>query len=541
MGGSAFAPEKLSTPRMPPDVYNSTLARVEALLRPHFKHVGHAIEAPAKTSYGDIDVLVAEPVSAMESVTGDFLAEVLGAEKWKRTGGSSTFNLALRWPRPHELDSERVDHDAVQMVVGSGATVTHRSELGVKVEAARTTSIEPNTASEDNILHMEGNSKSVYGSHNQTADPNCDTLTTTTAKSDKYVQIDITVCPTASYLRWHLFFQAHGDLWNILGSIIRRHGLTCTSKGLCLRIAEVEAHNKEHSRVKMTDDPSTVLEYLGLDVERFWNPFASWDEMMAYAASCRFHYPGRWKEKEKEKEKEKGKETNEKEKEKQNQSNTPTEIETEEKTKLAGSQHKAPTTNATAEKGLYLKANDRQRAAKRPVFGYWISEYLPKHRDDPSSKDAHLSRDQVVDDVKRYFGPEFARTFDDRRNKWVRQIGVDQLWADIRSLPVEGVEIGYVIKGMKREIACCVEDNPGLDDSADVRIAFLQGRFQDVLSWAKTNCREVGERQKMLDRVKSRAHLIEKRKQDEEKAKEEGKEVNDQNSSQSGPDGSKKQ
>ncbi|KIX06737.1 uncharacterized protein Z518_04713 [Rhinocladiella mackenziei CBS 650.93] len=424
-------------------VYGHVLSEIESKLRAHFKHVGHALEAPAKTSHGDIDVLVAEPTNKSGPVTGAFLAQVLGADKWKRTGGSSTFNLALRWPKEmEEMGGITVAEEGASPSTGAD-TGEEAKETQKLLNLATTTDPSPSPAP--------------------------------SISSQKYIQVDIHHCPKQTYFTWHLFFQAHGDLRNILGGIIRRHGLTCTSKGLCLRIAEVESHNKEQSRVLMTNSPTTVLSYLGLDTARYWEKFASWDEMMKYAASCRFHDPGHWRERHAEK------------------------------------------------KATELKANDRQRGAKRPVFAYWIDEYWPAHQDDEPGKSAHLARDEVVEDAKMYFDPDFAERFDDRKTRCVRQINVGQLWADIRKgLPLEGVEIGWVMKGMKRGVASRYEDMPDSEDVPglrEVKAAYAEGRFEDVLVWARENWRGVLEKQKKLDQEKSHAHLTKiKRKKEKENA-----------------------
>ncbi|KAL2426981.1 hypothetical protein ABEF95_005756 [Exophiala dermatitidis] len=531
MGGTAFAPEGLDTPRMPPDVYNSVLAKIEALLRPHFRLVGHALEGPAKESHGDIDVLVAEPLASggeadcnkhwatgtkTKLVTGAALARILGADHWKKNSGSSTFNLALRWPQ--ELDSgvvsDKVSDNGDETKEGGNVNTQIPAEAGgfsidFTDQVTFVVADGGEQARVQNDVNVQRNGVGLVQD-----------IVTYPATAGRYIQVDITVCPTEEHFKWHLFAYAHGDMWNILGGIIRRFGLTCTSKGLFLRIAEVESHNKEQSRVLMTNDRTAVLNYLGLDVKRYWQPFANWDEMMAYAATCRFHDPGR---------------SNERTIEKENKANAssveadplPCVVETEKMVVEPGKGNPEG-------KCLQLKANDRQRAAKRPAFGYWITEYLPARANDPPGRDAHLSREQVVDDAKAYFGPEFAMRFEERRTKWSRLIKVDQLWADVRkSLPVEGVEIGYVMKGMKREIAgkekgCPItthEDaeaetvdslmllDPRVQDPAAsaLRTAYLEERFEDILEWAKTNWKGVGERQKRYDVEKNRAQQFEKR------------------------------
>lgn len=400
MGGSAFSQDKLSTPRMPPRVYEDMLARVEAQMRGHFRLVGHPLEAPEKTSYGDIDVVVAEPLGEGVEVTGEFLAQVTGAHTWKSTRGSGIFNLAVEWP-------------------GAGA-----------------------------------------------GDASSDT-------TKNYIQVDINNCLTPAAFAWLLFREAHGDLWNMLGGVLHRHGLTCTPTGLYLRIAEVEAHNRERARVLMTDDTDVVLDYLGLDRERYAKPFATLEDLMAYVASCRFHDPG-W-----------GKRKNL-------------------QASGAGVEDKAC---------RELKPKDKHRSANRPAFGYWLNTYLPAHQDDEPGKDAHLARQEVVQDAQSYFGPEFAASFEQRKTTWVRQIGLEQLWPRVKkSLPTEGAETTFAVKGLKREIAGDRDHVPVDDVDESVRAAYVEGRFEDVFQWAMEHWEQAGERQKLIDQEKTRLHFREYKK-----------------------------
>ena len=63
MGGKAFShgPEPLSTPRMPPTVYGHLLDHFLVKLAAFFERVASPIEAPEKVTFGDVDLLVAEP------------------------------------------------------------------------------------------------------------------------------------------------------------------------------------------------------------------------------------------------------------------------------------------------------------------------------------------------------------------------------------------------------------------------------------------------------------------------------------------------
>jgi len=275
------------------------------------------------------------------------------------------------------------------------------------------------------------------------------------SSSMHFIQVDIHICPSAQSFSWHLFFQAHGDLWNMIGSIIRRFGLTCNDHGLFLRIAEVEPYNKQLSRVLLTKDPVRVLQYLGLDEHRYWTRFRSWDEMMDFATSCRFHSP--------------------------NVANSSSSISLQAR----------------------LKASDRQRLRKRPAFSHWIDTYLPMHSEDPVGHSAHLTREEVVVDAKAWFGEMFTLEFDDRKAQGMREVRVRKLWTDIRrSLPIEGCEVGLVMKGLKLEIEkeTDEEDHVGGGDVGlnEARRCYKEGDFEIVNKWAVKNWKNVEERQKVF-------------------------------------------
>ena len=104
---------------------------------------------------------------------------------------------------------------------------------------------------------------------------------------DEFVQVDVHVCHMETYT-WELFTHSHGDLWNLLGTSIRPFGLTANDVGLHLRIAEIEEANRKKSLLFLTADPSSVLRFLGLDIERYWQPFETSEEMFRYATGMRF-------------------------------------------------------------------------------------------------------------------------------------------------------------------------------------------------------------------------------------------------------------
>jgi hypothetical protein len=461
MGGLVFAHEGLLTPRMPPKLYYALQQQIEELLRNSFNLVHHPIEAPAKTSHGDIDILVATPLSHVlpnRPATGEFLVQLLGAAKCKYMDGTSTYHLVVPWPADHSEPGEASKLDSGFICKTSESPLASSTSAGTSL---------------------------IHTSNLQLESSSCAKV------APRFVQVDISIMPRPDVFYWNLFFQAHGDLWQMLGGVIRRFGMTVSSKGLYLRIEEVEKHNKEQARVKATDDPNTVLDYMGLDKERYWQPFTSLDDMMDYVASCRFHDPAYWHRK------------------------------ALELDSAVGGEERAETNFEDPEKKKYnpvtksLKHNDRQRAQKRPAFAYWLNEYLPSHIHAPVGRSSSLTREEVLVDAKEYFGIEFADRFEARKTKWVGLIGVDKLWADVRNgLPLKGREIGVVMRGMKREIAgkeAAGDDHEGLRDA---RTAFERTNFDRVLQWANKNWEAVAERQRTLEREKSTAHLIEKRRRE---------------------------
>ncbi|KAL6246135.1 hypothetical protein RBB50_007288 [Rhinocladiella similis] len=427
MRGLVFKEDGLPTPRMPPEVYHHVSSRVQRLLEPHFKFVGIPIQAPGKKSHGDVDVFVAKPLNNARTINRIALSDILEAHRSKNMGSRSLFHFALPWPEYLlELRTDNIAND------------NERQEREQEVRKAR--------------FPFATEPKASYA-------------TTSPDPEEIFCQVDIQICGNEQSFKWHLFY---GDLCSMLGGIIRHAGLTCT-KGLQLRIKEMEPYNKLQSRVKMTDDPKVVLDYLGLDINRYEKPFNSWDEMMAYAATCRFHDPGRWRNRDPWKQQE-------------NQAGRGSQ---------RGDGHDVRDISTTR------KHKDRAKFNKRPAFHYWINTYLPAHVDDKPGKDAHLTRDEVVEDAKKYFGNDFAREFDVRKVKWTRRTEADQLWSDIeKSLPIQGNQLGYVMRRMKSDIT----GNEDTDDIslAEVREAFLEERFNDVLAWAKDNWEEVRDRQKKL-------------------------------------------
>lgn len=107
-------------------------------------------------------------------------------------------------------------------------------------------------------------------------------------EGDYHIQLDIQRCDTVDKFNWMLFFNSSGDFWNILGTALRRYGLTANDRGLHLRVREIETENKQHALISLTSDPGDLLEFLGLDVKDFNKGWSTLEGMYVFLAQHRF-------------------------------------------------------------------------------------------------------------------------------------------------------------------------------------------------------------------------------------------------------------
>jgi hypothetical protein len=386
MGGSAFANEpcRLYTPRMPPQAYARIRDACQHLLQQHYALVATPIEAPAKIDHGDIDILVAEALSSQPPCgvlpLTEHLSAVLGATKSIAVQGNPTVSLALRWPSDVPCHSKRPPP----------------VELG-----------------EDSTIY------------------------------EVYVQVDVHVCTDPADFHWTLFHHAHGDLWNLLGSSIRRYGLTVNNRGLHLRIPELEDVNRKRSLVFLTCEPQAILDFLGLSHERYWSPFASVEEMFAYAAGHRFF-------------------------------------------------HVRPEMSAS-EVVRELKHNDRHRMKTRPVFTKWITEFIPDCRDKGLYSQEPTSRDQVREEALVTFRVE--EEYRQRRDDFLHERDKEETWKLIKeNVPFEGIDPqlrAAAVKGLK---ALILEDNHDDGINPQLQIKDSEGTYlrENVCAIVDAHWAEIG-------------------------------------------------
>lgn len=179
---------------------------------------------------------------------------------------------------------------------------------------------------------------------------------------DKWVQVDVRVCPRLQDLRWILFRHAHGDMWNIIGSMIRPYGLAVDEHALWVRVPEIEHTNKTRSKIKLTEDPARALEFLGIDKMKYCaGTFASLDDMYELAASCKFMYT------------------------------PPIELDAE-------GNEMQPWSRSS------LKSNDRKRTKMRPGFRIWVDEFIPKCREQERFITKPTTKEETIERALATFG-----------------------------------------------------------------------------------------------------------------------------------------
>ncbi|KAK1450036.1 hypothetical protein CMEL01_07372 [Colletotrichum melonis] len=338
MGGSAFASgdDPLDTPRMPATVYKRAKTGCFDALRELYLCVASPIEGPEKQDYGDIDILVA----------------------WERAPfvGNCDGSIAPK-PTPRRQEEREDDEAWFEMAndYGEGQERIPGHSIMSKDEARKA------------IFAALGAKRSIY---NSGGDNYAVPWPVTDKEMDadepkRFIQVDITICGSLQQLQWILFKHAHGDLWIIMQTILQPRGLTVDDYSMSLRnndIERYERYSKKWPKVHVSRDPAEVLVFLGLNVERFSEPFATRDEMYEYIASCRFfcietNY-GRHN----------------------NPDPTNPEMIMEAKESDGKDNNKTDTGTAGEPATKKLKSKNKQRLIKRPAFRQYFDEFLPRCR-----------------------------------------------------------------------------------------------------------------------------------------------------------------
>ncbi|TLS27558.1 hypothetical protein PpBr36_05398 [Pyricularia pennisetigena] len=505
MGGSAFtgAPYFLRTPRMPPEVYRHMVTHCHTALSGLFRTVTAPVEAPAKDSFGDVDFLVAEPVGAdvngspetsepeveKKPKTGGppaiwtKIEHALGAVRLKYNGKDATANFALPWPqkyvRPGSSVVDRTSTNDQQVTTVDGTpkhneTLTQNGKNNLAVRDADITKVQ----------EQPGDDKQ---------------------ETANYVQVDIRICKSVKQLLWAAFKHAHGDMWQLLGTIIRPLGLKADETALYLIMPEIEPINKKRAMVFLSDDPSQVCDFLGLPhADGQWEkPFASVDDMFAYASRCRFFWL--WP---------------------QAPAGAGPDGDDAARDPLS------PTRTQTA--------NDRRRIKTRPAYRAWVDDFIPRLRAQglhaPPPELAPLSQDALRDHVRdecfsffpasrALYASQLAAWTAERqelavRSELIKAVASQEVVAAHPSYdPVHGNSRGVVLAALKKIIVEGDTSYEGIVPASPLRNPDGTWRMQDAATWLRGNWAAVAEVAWAMNRAKCAENMKTKMKR---KAEESG-------------------
>ncbi|KAE8445826.1 hypothetical protein EG329_012749 [Mollisiaceae sp. DMI_Dod_QoI] len=411
MGGQAFAHHvpPLSTPRMPGSIYQLMRDAILTVLRIHYTDAKTPIEAPGKGDYGDIDILVHGPLTLQFDPAKTHKKEVAQAIGSKIHAhalvvgqAEQPMHFAVRWPKEKVVEPRN-----------GGTTV-----------------------------------QAVVDDHEA-----------------RYIQVDVHVCKDFRTFRWEYFHSAHGDLWNILGSTIRKFGFTVNDKGLFIRIPEIEQFDKKKSMVFLTEQPVCILDFLGLNPTRWFMEFETRKDMFEYAAGCRLFWV------------------------KDELALEDGEMEGD----VVGDIDNGGQTGGEAGKKK-LKHNDRQRMAKRPIFKEWIEDFIPQLRAEGKYCDAKCTREQIRDEAFAQFGVK--EEWDLKLKEWKLGRHTDELWRDVikGSVPesLDPQQRAATIRELKEII---MEGQPFQGIVPDAAKKDEEGfyDFEKVRDFIKQNLKTVGE------------------------------------------------
>lgn len=207
--------------------------------------------------------------------------------------GGKAFSPALRTPRMsattyHALLSKYISVLSQHYVhVGSPREAPEKTSHG-DIDILVCTPIhnpQPDTATLTKILHAK---KSIAAKPSTLFAVPYPSDLPSEEEGDNYIQLDIQRCYTVDKFNWMLFFNSSGDLWNILGTALRRYGLTANDRGLHLRVREIETENKQHALIPLTSNPGDILGFLGLDVKEFNKSWDTLEGMYIFLAQHRF-------------------------------------------------------------------------------------------------------------------------------------------------------------------------------------------------------------------------------------------------------------
>lgn len=295
---------------MPINVYDYVHAEARKLLSAHYALVKTPIACPGKTEYGDVDFIVAAPKTTRMDImcrpTGEVFENLRNAMAPRMAihHGDRLMQFALPWPK-HLLPgvSQQIrspsllakDNGFAAFVSPEATSDLRESSASNLLDFNKSGPREPDQGdlgtSHDKILAKQS---SLSPNIRKSRIPNNSTSEATEPgdiAQPLYCQVDVQHCHDVSDMDFRLFQYSHGDLVNLINICIRPLGLLIGGAGLCIRVLGFEKQGGKRPKVSLTRKSEEILDFLGLDVERFSRPFHTNHELFEYMATCRFWSP----------------------------------------------------------------------------------------------------------------------------------------------------------------------------------------------------------------------------------------------------------
>jgi hypothetical protein len=244
----------------------------------------------------------------------------------------------------------------------------------------------------------------------------------------RYIQVDVKICASSDELQYSLFQHAHGDIFNVIGSLIRPLGLTINDKALWLRVPGLEEEDKKRAKVQLTAEPGEILHFIGLQEQGKWDrPFEKVDDMFEYVTTSDLFWL--W---------ETQNTTSPDEQTTQDTGETTTNGGSEDRDRDRDRDpHPRVTSGIVGEEDGKMKPKDyKKRIQGRPTFQRWIEEFIPRlQAEDPGRGrrvDNSFAMAQLRDEVRdKAFGvfPATRQQYQERVYEWRLKKNVDTMKA----------------------------------------------------------------------------------------------------------------
>ena len=88
------------------------------------------------------------------------------------------------------------------------------------------------------------------------------------------------------YWDWENFLMSYGGLFNLLGPKFKQNSMKLTNNGIYYILRDEKGD--QYSTIKLTDNFSKIMEFIGLDIERFQLGFKNEEELAIYIARSPF-------------------------------------------------------------------------------------------------------------------------------------------------------------------------------------------------------------------------------------------------------------